>query len=215
VKFWLEGNSAKFYDKAYTEDGNVFRAGETTTQNVRVFRTYRPKEGGPADDLQWRDMRQGIADLHRRAEVSQQVNNRLINALASVDDSRRLAELIADVQQPTKWKQRRVRAIQPFGEDRTLLEAVNHGEFLINGLRNRDLQAILYPQPAESPKQQRRRSAALSRKIRMLRAHGIIHKIPRTHRYKVAPEARTMIVAILTSAQTSLKQINELKAKAA
>jgi hypothetical protein len=28
VKFWLEGNSAKFYDKAYTEDGNVFRAGE-------------------------------------------------------------------------------------------------------------------------------------------------------------------------------------------
>jgi hypothetical protein len=160
-------------------------------------------------------MRQGIADLHRRAEVSQQVNNRLINALACVDDSRRLAELIADVQQPTKWKQRRVRAIQPFGEDRTLLEAVNHGEFLINGLRNRDLQAILYPQPAESPKQQRRRSAALSRKIRMLRAHGIIHKIPRTHRYKVAPEARTMIVAILTSAQTSLKQINELKAKAA
>ena len=132
-----------------------------------------------------------------------------------MDDSRRLAELIADVQQPTKWKQRRVRAIQPFGEDRTLLEAVNHGEFLINGLRNRDLQAILYPQPAESPKQQRRRSAALSRKIRMLRAHGIIHKIPRTHRYKVAPEARTMIVAILTSAQTSLKQINELKAKAA
>ena len=184
-------------------------------QNVRIFRTYRPKEGGPQDDLQWRGMRQGIADLHRRAEVSQQVNNRLINALASVDDNRRLSELIADVQQPAKWKQRRVRALQPFGEDRTLLEAVNHGEFLINGLRNRDLQAILYPQPAKSPQEQRRRSAAISRKIRMLRAHGILHKVSRTHRYHVAPDARTMIVAILTSAQTSLKQINDLKGKAA
>jgi len=215
VKFWLEGNSTKFYDKAYSDLGSVLRAAETTTQNVRVFQTYRPKEGGPDDDLQWRPMRQGIADLHRRAVVSQQANDRLINALASVDDSRRLVELVADVQQPTKWKQRRVRALQPFGEDRTLLEAVNHGEFLINGLRNRDLQAILYSQPAASRQEQRRRSAAVSRKIRMLRAHGILHKVSHTHRYNVAPEARTMIVAILTSAQTSLKQINDLKGKAA
>jgi len=215
VKFWLEGNSAKFYDKAYTESGSVLRAGETTTPNVSVFRACRPKEGGPADDLQWRQMRQGIADLHRRAEVSQKVNNRLINALASVDDSRRLSELIAEIQQPIQRKQRRVRALQPFGQDRTLLEAVNHGEFPINGLRNRDLQAILHPQPAKSPQEQRRRSAALSRKIRMLRAPGILHKVPHTHRYHVAPEARTMIVAILTSAQTSLKQINELKGEAA
>jgi len=96
-------------------------------------------------------MRQGIADLHRRAEVSQKVNDRLIDALASVDDSRRLGELIAEIQQTTQWKQRRVRDLQPFGQDRTLLEAVNHGEFPINGLRNRDLQAILYPQPAKSP----------------------------------------------------------------
>jgi len=96
-------------------------------------------------------MRQGIADLHRRAEVSQKVNDRLIDALASVDDSRRLGELIAEIQQTTQWKQRRVRALQPFGRDRTLLEAVNHGEFPINGLRNRDLQAILYRQPAKSP----------------------------------------------------------------
>jgi hypothetical protein len=160
-------------------------------------------------------MRQGIADLHRRAEVSQKVNDRLINALASLDDSRRLEELIADVQQPTQWKQRRVRALRPFGEDHPLLEGVNHGEFLINGLRNRDLQAILYSQPAKSPQEQRRRSAAVSRKIRMLRAHRILHKVSHTHRYQVAPDARTMIVAILTSAQTSLQQINTIRGKAA
>ena len=76
----MQGNSTKFYDKVYTACGSVLRAAETTTSNVRVFQSYRPKQGGPADDLQWRQMRKGIADLHRRTEISQHVNDRLINA---------------------------------------------------------------------------------------------------------------------------------------
>jgi hypothetical protein len=215
VKFWMQGNSTKFYDKAYADDGSVLRAAETTINNVSVFKSYRPKEGGPADDLQWRTMRKGIADLHRRAEISQHVNDRLMNALASVDDSRRLEELIADIQQPARWKQRRVRALRPFSEDRPLLEAIGHGDLLIHGIRNRDLQALLYPQPAASPQEQRRRSAAISRKLRMLRAHGILHKVPKTHRYQIAANAQPMLVAILTAAQTSLRQINALQGKAA
>jgi hypothetical protein len=210
VKYWMDGNSTKCYDKAYTESGNVLRAAETTINNVKPFRSYRPKEGGAEDDLQWRTMRKGVADLHRRTEISQKTNERLIHALASVDDSRKLEELTATLQQPTIWKQRRVRALRPFAEDKELLAAINHGDFLINGFRNRDLQALLYPTPAESPKQQRYRSAAVSRKLRMLRAHGIIHKIPYTHRYQVAQDARPILVAVLTAARTSLNQINEL-----
>ena len=85
VKYSMDGNQAKFYDKAYSPYGSVLRAAETTIHNVEVFRTYRRKEGGPEEDLQWRKMRQGIADLHRRTEVSQKANERLIDALASVD----------------------------------------------------------------------------------------------------------------------------------
>jgi len=132
-----------------------------------------------------------------------------------VDDSRSLEELIACLQQPTLWKQRRVRALRPFAEDRPILEAIQQGNFLINGFRNRDLQAILYAKPAESPQEQRRRSAAISRRLRMLRAHRIIRKISHTHRYLVAPEARTILVAIFTSARTSLNQINQLQRSAA
>jgi hypothetical protein len=105
--------------------------------------------------------------------------------------------------------------LRPWGDDKDLLAAVNHGDFLSNGLRNRDLQARLYAKPAESKAEQRRRSAAISRKLRMLRAHGVIHKVPPTHRYQVAPGARATLVAILTSARTSLQQINELQRKAA
>jgi len=63
VKYRLNGNSTKFYDKAYSDYGSVLRGAETTLNQVQDFRVYRPKEGGPEDDLQWRPMRKGIADL--------------------------------------------------------------------------------------------------------------------------------------------------------
>jgi hypothetical protein len=216
VKYRMNGNSLKFYDKAYSEIGNVLRAGETTINKVEDFQVYRPKEGGPEDDLQWRPMRKGIADLHRRAEVSQRSNNRLIDALASVDDSRSIEELTAGIQRPTTWSGRRVRALRPWADDKELLTAVNRGDFMLApGFRNRDLQALLYPQEAESASERRRRSAAISRKLRMLRAHGLIKKIPRTHRYQVTDSARPILVAVLTAAQTSVHELNQLNRKAA
>ena len=124
VKYRLNGNSTKFYDKAYSVHGSVLRGAETTINHVQDFRVFRPKEGGPEDDLQWRPMRKGIADLHRRAEVSSKANNRLLDALASVDDSRRVEELTAGIQQPTA-NGRRVRGLRPWGEDKELLAAMN------------------------------------------------------------------------------------------
>jgi hypothetical protein len=210
VKYRMNGNSAKFYDKAYSEIGSVLRGAETTINAVQDFRAFRPKEGGAEEDLQWRPLRKGIADLHRRAEVSQKANERLLNALASVDDSRSVAELTADIQKHTRWNGRRVRDLHPWAEDQKLFAAINHGEFLINGLRNRDLQKLLYTTEPESQADQRRRSSAISRKLRLLRAHGIIQKVPRTHRYHVTDAGRIILVAVLTVARTSLNQLNQL-----
>ena len=41
-------------------------------------------------NLKWRQVRKGVADLHGRAEVSQKADERLVKALASVDDSQSL-----------------------------------------------------------------------------------------------------------------------------
>jgi hypothetical protein len=198
VKYSMNGNSAKFYDKAYSEIGSVLRGAETTLVTVRDFRAYRAKEGGPEEDLQWRQLRKGIADLHRRTEVSQKSNDRLLNALADVDDSRTVEELTADIQKRTRWGGRKVRGLRPWGEDQPLLAAINHGEFLINGFRNRNLQALLYENEASSAAERRRRSSAISRKLRMLRAHGLVQKIPRTHRYQVTDHGRAILLAVLT-----------------
>src|SRR5207302_10382391 len=98
-----ERQLAKFYDKPYSEFGSVLRGSETTLNDVRDFRVYRAKEGGPEEDRRWRPMRKGIADLHRRAQVSQKTNERLLQALASVDDSRSLDELTAGIQKSVLW----------------------------------------------------------------------------------------------------------------
>ena len=210
VKYRMNGNSAKFYDKAYSEWGSVLRGAETTINPVEDFRVYRPKEGGPEQDLQWRPMRKGIADLHRRAEVSQKANERLLNALARVDDARSVDELTADIQKHTHWNGRRVRGLRPWAEDKELFTAINHGEFLINAFRNRDLRALLYSAEAELPAERRRRSAAISRKLRLLRAHGLIQKVARTHRYHVTEAGRAILVAVLITARTSVNQLNQL-----
>jgi hypothetical protein len=210
VKYRMNGNSAKFYDKAYSEWGSALRGSETTINDVEDFRVYRTIEGGPEDDLRWRPMRKGIADLHRRAEVSQKANERLLNALAGVDDSRSVEELTADIQKQVQWSNRKVRGLRPWAEDKELLTAINQGDFLINGFRNRDLQKALYASEAQSKADQRRRSSATSRKLRMLRAHGLIQKVPRTHRYQVTDCGRTILIAVLTVARTSVHQLNQL-----
>jgi hypothetical protein len=217
LKHWIQGNSLKCYGKAHTPAGDVFRV-ETMTSNVEIFRAYRPVEGGPEDELAWQRMRLGVADLHRRSEVSQKANNRYLDAFAALDDSTRFRELIQPLEQPCQYGGRRVRALRPFqADDYALLVSVNRGEFAINGFRNRDLQRLLYAgsgpdAPPLAPKERRRRSAAVSRKLRLLRAHGLIQKVPKTHRYQLTPTGRLAISAILTMNETSMTRLNRAAA---
>ena len=127
-----------------------------------------------------------------------------------MDDHESVEELTGGIQKHTTWQGRRVRALRPWGEDKALCEAVNHGGFLINGFRNRDLQGLLYGSEAETPEERRRRSSAISRKLRMLRAHGLIQKVPCSHRYHVTEKGRSILIAVLTTARTSLEQLNQL-----
>jgi len=61
--------------------------------------------------------------------------------------------------------------------------------------------------------QLRRRSAAVSRKLRLLRAHGLIQKVPKTHRYQVTETGRLAIAAILTMQQASMGRSQPCRVK--
>jgi hypothetical protein len=107
VKHWVHGNSIKMYDKA----ASVLRI-ETTIAKTADFKVFRPLQGDPAGRLAWRPLRKGVADLHRRAQVSQRANANYLDALAAVDDTTPLAQLLDHVSGPTQYRGRRVRALR-------------------------------------------------------------------------------------------------------
>lgn len=212
IKHRLGKNSIKLYDKAYSEMGAVLRP-ELTLNAPQQFRVFRHKTGQEEGPMQWRQLRAGIADLHRRAEVSQKALDRYCTALAQVDDTTTLRELTASIEKRVRWQGRPVRALHPFeAGDLALLEAVNRGEFAINGVRNRDLQTLLFPIPPSNKAEARRRSATISRKLRLLRAHGILQKLPHTHRYQISDKGRLTLNAVLSAQRITTQQLTTLAA---
>jgi hypothetical protein len=208
IKHRVGQNSVKLYDK----QGSVLRV-ETTINQTYPFKVFRHAEDDPSGPKDWLPMRKGIADLHRRARISQASNHRYLDALASVDTATPLGELVRNICQPVIYHDKRVRALHPWSaEDTRLFEAVSRGEFAVNGFRNRDLQALLYDSPADSPEEKRRRSAKVSRLLRMLRAHGLIRKVNATHRYTLTSNGRDILTAILATHKITLQKLHRAAA---
>jgi len=53
---------------------------------------------------------------------------------------------------------------------------------------------------------------SVSRKLRMLRAHGLIRKVPKSHRYQVTNTGRTVIAAIIAAREANVDQLSKLAA---
>jgi hypothetical protein len=207
VKHRVHKNSVKMYDKF----GNL--RVETTINDPADFKVFRPKQNDPSGECDWRPLRRGIADLHRRAQVSQASNERYLDALAATDTSTPLGELVRSICRPVILNAKRVRALRPWAEeDLALFRAVTRGEFSVNGFRNRDLQARLFVGTPPSAKQYRRRSSRVSRLLRMLRAHHLIKRVPSTYRYLLTPRGRDILSAILTTQRVTLEQLNQAAA---
>jgi len=209
VKHWVRGNSIKMYDKG----GSVLRI-ETTIANPRDFKVLRPLHDDPEGTLAWRPLRKGVADLHRRAQVSQRANETYLNALAAVEDTTPLAKLFDQVAKPVTYRHRRVRALRTGDlQDIALLQAISRGEFATAGFRNRDLRSLLYPATkSRSQSDERRLSAKVSRQLRLLRAHGLIRKVSKSHRYRLTTKGQLLTAALFAARKASIKQILALAA---
>lgn len=81
------------------------------------------------------------------------------------------------------------------------------------GVRHRRL-----PQPRHShprpptggkpfPRDRRRLSAKTSRQLRLLRAHGVIKKVPKTHRYRLSPNGQLLTAALFATRRANIKQL--------
>lgn len=199
VRHAVNGNSIKTYS------GPGFIRVETTMNDPHDFKVYRTKENDPEGEQAWRQLRKGVADLQRRATVCQAANNRYAEGLAAVKEQTPLKEWTEPLCQRTlapgkNPQQRRVRGLNPLSAaDAELLEVILDPKFTVNGLRNRDVVQMLYAKPATEPQEERRRSSRVTRLLRLLRAHGLLQKVPKSHRYQVSADARKRVTAILAA----------------
>jgi len=210
VKHNHGGNSVKMYNKA----GNVLRV-ETTINAPRGFKVWREdthnSQGG------WAPMRKGVADLHRRAQVSQKSNERYLDALSACSSEATLQETVAQVCRARKNHDKRgARALNPWSQkDHRVLAFLAQGEWAVNGLRNRDLAAWLDLKANTGeldPAERRRLSARVSRLLGVLRAHGLIRKVPKTHRYLVTPKGKQVSALVIAASNVQTRKLMEMAA---
>ena len=77
--------------------------------------------------------------------------------------------------------------------------------------RNSDIRKLLFGE-AKTLEEEKRQSARISRRLRMLRAHGLIKKVPHTHRYHVTEKGRAIISALMATRNADANQLTKLAA---
>jgi hypothetical protein len=201
IKHRVNGNSVKMYDK----QGSVLRI-ETTINDPRDMKVFRRPEGQSKVRPRWLTLRKGVADLKRRAQISQRSNERYLERLATPETAAPLKSLVDPLTKPVFHHGRRYRGLNILaGDDSRLLAAVAAGEGILNGFRNRDIAATLFGAPAADPQAARRRTTKVSRLLALLRAHGLISKVPHTHRWQLTPHGQTL-AALTTAARSATSQ---------
>jgi hypothetical protein len=181
VKHWMKRNAIKMYDK----DGKVLRI-ETVINDPREFFVHRcrDKQDG-RQEVGWFPMSKGVANLYRYAQVGQAANARYLEALSVVDDLGVGQRELDRYCEPVMYQGHRRRGLQPLSRgDQALFEAVLRGEYALRGFRNGELAERMMGPRAKDPVERRRRCGRISRRISLLRAHGLVAKIPRCRRYR-------------------------------
>lgn len=207
LKHWVNSNSVKLYNKA----GNVLRT-ETTINQPREFKVYRHPDDDTNRPASWQKMRKGVSDLHRRAKVSQASNERYLDHLAAASIADTLRETAGDICKRIRKDGKSHRALNPWNpEDYQTLQFLARGEHQINGFVNKQLREELYGKTKDATLR-KKQSGQTSRRLRLLRAHGLVRKVPRENRYQLTSKGRKVSAAILAASSADTEQLMKMAA---
>ena len=209
IKHWKNNNSIKMYNKS----GSILLI-ETTINKTRDFKVYRHPDDDKGRPASWQKMRKGVSDLHRRCQVSQQCNERYSDALAAAQVNEKLNEVASSACNKIRKKGKMYRGLNPWqDEDYRLLMFLSKGENAINGFRNRDLRHWLYPQSEKADEiELKKLSGRTTRRIKLLRMHGLIRKVPRANRYVLTEKGQKFSCALITASTVDIKALMEMAA---
>jgi hypothetical protein len=209
LKHWINQNSIKMYNKA----GSVLRI-ETTINSTREFKVFRHPDDDRSRPASWQKMRKGVSDMHRRAQISEGCNKRYAEHLAAASLKETLYQCAREICKPVVKDGHRYRAINPWRKDDfDTLQFLARGEFSISGFRNADLLRTLCPgDKPRNPQERKQWSARVSRRIRLLRAHGLVKKIAHSNRYSLTTKGRKLVTAILAASSADTEQLMNIAA---
>ena len=193
VKHWVEENSIKMYDK----QGSVLRI-ETTINNPRRLKVRRTATRRGQRHKGWLPLRKGVADFQRRAEICRAANGRYLEALGVVGEPSPTRFLLDPVSKRITRRGRPYRALRPIDpEEAKLFAVLTDGRFLLQGFRNCDLRKALCPPTTQQSDAARKASGQISRRLRLLRAHGLIRKVTGTFYYRITKRGHHVMATAL------------------
>jgi hypothetical protein len=202
VRHWIDQNSVKVYNEQ-----NVLRV-ETTINRPDRFRVYRNKQGqSPSEPKERLPLRKGVADIPLRARISDDVNKRFMDDLSQFHDKTPVRNVIDEVVRPKTKKRRRIRAIDPMGKDRELLQAIDDPAFRISGVTNKMIRKKLQGSRWTANRTDKQLSSRVSRHFRLLRDHGIIRKLPNQNRYQLTTKGVKLITSLNAVLAASIEEL--------
>jgi hypothetical protein len=187
VRHSVEENSLKMYDKA----GCVLRI-ETTINKPTRFKLRRRTTHAGRRRTRWVPLRKGVIDLPRRVELSRAANARDLDALAVVGDPTVSAQVLDPVSRPAYLDGRRHRPLRPIApDDATLEAALLAAAPHPSGFRHRDVLVHV------GSRDTARTRGQVTRQLRLYRAHGLVQRIPGTHRYLVTAQGHLVMATAI------------------
>ncbi len=202
VRHSVEENSIKMYDK----QGSVLRI-EVTINNPRRFKCYRRSSKGK---MIWLPMRKGVADVLPRVQVCRAANHRYLDALADFAEKKKFSTVLDPVSRRLSVGKARFRPLRPVSrDDAEIFAAIMRAEFLIHGFRNVDLRTLLFRRPTRDGTVAKRRAGRITRLLRLLRAHGVIKKIPGSSRYRPTKPGLRIMGAALGIRKAEVKSLSK------
>lgn len=188
IKHNMGSASIKIYDKF----SKVLRI-ETTTYNVSEFRHYRTvehRDGNKSQKLA--PVKKSIYAMKALTPILLQCNLRYLKHIAAFDAPNSGKKRLKKLTNTTTLNNRTYKGFNIFDQDdEHLLRCLAKGDFLIKGLRNKDLRELI---PDKNTGQ-------ISRIIKRLVVRGLLRKVKKTYRYFLTALGYKIIATALNAKQ--------------
>lgn len=176
------------YIKIYDKFGTILRI-ETTVNSVTDFQHFRQidkKDGTKATGIA--KMKKNIYSLYALGQVLKGSNSRYLEFISAFEDNTQGNKNLLKLSEPVYSADRSSKGFNFFNQfDLKLLHIISRGEFLINGIRNKDIR-IFFKELSPS---------SISRILKRLLLHNIIKRAHKSYKYYLTTLGKAIIATAL------------------